>query len=154
MYYKLNLPKLELPPLWYTENIQIESKHVQGYISYYVTDFVDSYVRSLFPKNFFPPKTHLIAQVIDPRLNNCIHKDKREFAINYLIQKGGTDASTALYSDDKSFVDSYTQEEGEWYLLNTFNNHAVNNLDSTRLALSISFYEFGDAQWKFIKTLL
>jgi len=153
MYHKLNLPALELPDAWYTDKVQVESK-VGGYISYYVTDEVDAQIRSIFPKDFFPEKTHILAQLIDPRLNGVIHMDKREFAINYVLNKGGLDAHTSVYSGDKVLESTYTQQEKEWYLLNTFKNHAVHNITDTRVAISISFYEFGDAQWQFIKTLL
>ena len=153
MYHKLNLPALDLPDVWYTDKVQVESK-VGGYISYYVTDEVDAQIRSMFPKDFFPEKTHILAQLIDPRLNGVIHMDKREFAINYVLNKGGLDAHTSVYSGDKVLESTYTQHEKEWYLLNTFKNHAVHNITDTRVAISISFYEFGDAQWQFIKTLL
>jgi hypothetical protein len=153
MYHKLNLPALDLPDVWYTDKVQVESK-VGGYISYYVTDEVDAQIRSIFPKDFFPEKTHILAQLIDPRLNGVIHMDKREFAINYVLNKGGLDAHTSVYSGDKVLESTYTQQEKEWYLLNTFKNHAVHNITDTRVAISISFYEFGDAQWQFIKTLL
>jgi hypothetical protein len=152
MYHKLNLPALELPDTWYTDKVQVESK-VGGYISYYVTDEVDAQIRSIFPKDFFPEKTHILAQLIDPRLNGVIHMDKREFAINYVLNKGGLDAHTSVYSGDKVLESTYTQQEKEWYLLNTFKNHAVHDITDTRVAISISFYEFGDAQWQFIKTL-
>lgn len=153
MYHKLNLPALDLPDVWYTDKVQVESK-VGGYISYYVTDEVDAQIRSIFPKDFFPEKTHILAQLIDPRLNGVIHMDKREFAINYVLNKGGLDAHTSVYSGDKVLESTYTQHEKEWYLLNTFKNHAVHNITDTRVAISISFYEFGDAQWQFINTLL
>ena len=153
MYHKLNLPALDLPDVWYTDKVQVESK-VGGYISYYVTDEVDAQIRSIFPKDFFPEKTHILAQLIDPRLNGVIHMDKREFAINYVLNKGGLDAHTSVYSGDKVLESTYTQHEKEWYLLNTFKNHAIHNITDTRVAISISFYEFGDAQWQFIKTLL
>ena len=153
MYHKLNLPALDLPDVWYTDKVQLKAK-VGGYISYYVTDEVDAQIRSIFPKDFFPEKTHILAQLIDPRLNGVIHMDKREFAINYVLNKGGLDAHTSVYSGDKVLESTYTQHEKEWYLLNTFKNHAVHNITDTRVAISISFYEFGDAQWQFIKTLL
>ena len=99
MYKKLNLPPLDLPDVWHTDKVQIEAK-VGGYISYYVTDEVDAQIRSMFPKDFFPSDTHIIAQRIDPRLNGHIHADKREYAINYVLNKGGLDAHTSVYSGD------------------------------------------------------
>ena len=153
MYHKLNLPALDLPDVWYTDKVQVESK-VGGYISYYVTDEVDAQIRSIFPKDFFPEKTHILAQLIDPRLNGVIHMDKREFAINYVLNKGGLDAHTSVYSGDKVLESTYTQQENEWYLLNTFKNHAVHNITDTRVAISISFYEFGNKQWDFINEKL
>ena len=153
MYHKLNLPPLDLPEVWYTDKVQIESK-VGGYISYYVTDEVDTQIRSMFPKDFFPAKTHILAQLIDPRLNGHIHTDKREFAINYVLNKGGLNAHTSVYSGDKVLESTYTQQENEWYLLNTFKNHAVHDITDTRVAISISFYEFGNKQWDFINEKL
>lgn len=152
MYHKLNLPTLNLPDVWYTDKVQVEAK-VGGYISYYVTDEVDAYVRSLFPKDFFPSDTHIIAQIINSDLNGHIHADKREYAINYVLNKGGLDAHTSVYSGDNVLESTYTQQEQEWYLLNTYKKHAVHDITDTRVAISISFYEFGDAQWQFIKTL-
>ena len=153
MYHKLNLPALDLPDIWYTDKVQVKAK-VGGYISYYVTDEVDAQIRSMFPKDFFPAKTHILAQLIDPRLNGVIHMDKREFAINYVLNKGGLDAHTSVYSSDKVLESTYTQQEKEWYLLNTFKNHAVHDITDTRVAISISFYEFGDKQWDFINEKL
>jgi len=154
MFYKLDLPKLQLPEKWYTDNVQLESKKVEGYISYYVTKEVDEGIRSLFPKDFFPHDTHIIAQIIDARLNGHIHTDKRKYAINYVLNKGGLNAHTSVYSGDQVLEDTYTQQDDEWYLLNTFKHHAIQNVEDKRIALSISFYEFGDAQWQFIKTIL
>lgn len=153
IYHKLNLPSLDLPEVWYTDKVQLEAK-VGGYISYYVTDEVDAQIRSMFPKDFFPNDTHILAQLIDPRLNGVIHMDKREFAINYVLNKGGLDAHTSVYSGDKVLESTYTQQEKEWYLLNTFKNHAVHDITDTRVAISISFYEFGDKQWDFINEKL
>lgn len=148
-YSKLNLPKLDLPKIWHTNEVQLKAK-VGGYIAYYVTDEVDKQIRSLFPKNFFPEKTHIIAQFIDPQLNGLIHMDRRKFAINYIINKGGLEACTSVYSDDKILESTYAQQTSEWYLLNTYKNHSVHNITDTRVAISISFYEFGDIQWRFI----
>jgi len=150
MYKKLNLPSLDIKGNWYTDNVQLQSKNVKGYISYYVTPEFDTQIRSMFSTKFFPEKTHIIAQIIDPRLNHCIHKDKRQYAINYLVRKGGLNAHTAVYSEDHNLISTYEQQEGEWYLLNTFMNHAVEDLDSERIAVSISFYEFGEEQWKWL----
>ena len=149
MYHKLNLPSLDLPKNWYTDTVQLEAK-VGGYISYYVTDEVDQYVRSLFPEDFFPSDTHIIAQLISTDLNGYIHKDKREYAINYVLNKGGLDAHTSVYSGDNMLESTYTQQEQEWYLLNTFKHHAVHNIENTRVALSISFYEFSNKQWEWL----
>lgn len=153
MYKKLNLPPLDLPDVWHTDKVQIEAK-VGGYISYYVTDEVDRQIRSMFPKDFFPSDTHIIAQRIDPRLNGHIHADKREYAINYVLNKGGLDAHTSVYSGDNVLESTYTQQEQEWYLLNTYKKHAVHNITDTRVAISISFYEFGNKQWDFINEKL
>jgi len=153
MYKKLNLPPLDLPDVWHTDKVQIEAK-VGGYISYYVTDEVDAQIRSMFPKDFFPSDTHIIAQRIDPRLNGHIHADKREYAINYVLNKGGLDAHTSVYSGDNVLESTYTQQEQEWYLLNTYKKHAVHNITDTRVAISISFYEFGNKQWDFINEKL
>ena len=153
MYHKLNLPALNLPEVWYTDKVQVEAK-VGGYISYYVTDEVDEYVRSLFPKDFFPSDTHIIAQIINGDLNGHIHTDKREYAINYVLNKGGLDAHTSVYSSDNVQESTYTQQEQEWYLLNTYKKHAVHDIEDIRLALSISFYEFTDKQWNFINEKL
>lgn len=150
---KLDLPKLNLPLGWYTDKVQLEAK-VGGYIAYYVTEDVDRQIRSLFPEDFFPPKTHIVAQFIDSRLNNRIHKDKRMYAINYMLNKGGYNACTSVYSDDNILEHTYVQEHKEWYLLNTFTNHAVHNITDTRLAISISFYDFGEKQWEWLNEKL
>lgn len=150
MWYRLDLPKLELPEIWYTHSVQLESQKVQGYKSYYVTDQCNTIVRNMFPDNFLPAKTKIIAQLIDPRLNGCIHQDKREYAINYVVNSGGLNAHTSVYSGDQVEIGSYIQHPGEWVLLNTFKNHAVHDITDTRISLSISFYEFGDVQWNWL----
>ena len=151
-YSKLNLPRLDLPKIWHTNDVQLKAK-VGGYISYYVTDEVDKQIRSLFPQNFFPSSTFMIAQIIDSHLNGHIHKDKRKYAINYMVDKGGVDTYTALYNEDDTLADTYIQQPGEWYFLDTYKKHAVHGITSKRIALSISFFDFGDKQWDFINEI-
>jgi len=150
MWYKLNLPKITVPKKWHTESIELISKKAPGYKSYYVTEEFDRQIRSLFPEDFFPTDSKVIAQYLDTRLNNYIHKDGRMYAINYLIQSGGNNAQTRLYDDNRVELDRYKQTPGDWVLLDTFTNHSVNNIENTRISLSISFYEFGKNQWDWL----
>ena len=150
MYHKLNLPKINLPEVWHTDDILLKVK-IGGYISYHVTEEVRTQVLSLFPKEFFPNKISIVAQIIGNTLNGIIHKDARAYAINYMLIKGGSDATTSVYNDDKILEDSYVQQKNEWYLLHTYNNHAVHKVEDTRVALSISIYDLDDAQWEWLK---
>ena len=53
LYTKLNLPKLNLPEVWHTDDVELKSKQVGGYMSYWLTDEVETMVRSLLPDNYF-----------------------------------------------------------------------------------------------------
>ena len=152
MYKKLNLPSLDIQGNWHTNNIERKAK-IGGYISYWVTDDFSKHIHSLFPQNFFPSSTFMIAQTIDSHFNGFIHKDIRKYAINYMVDKGGVDTYTALYNEDDTLADTYIQQPGEWYFLDTYKKHAVHGITSKRIALSICFFDFGDKQWDFINEI-
>jgi hypothetical protein len=156
LYTKLNLPPLELPEVWHTEDIELKSENVDGYISYWLTEEVEQYVRSFLPKNYFNKNIHswLIAATFRKGTSGFIHKDARHYAINYLITSGGDNVVTEFYDDNDVMIDSYIQQPGEWYFLNTLNKHCVRGITGKRTQVSYSIYEdFTKEQWKFIESI-
>jgi len=160
IYCKLDLPKLNLPEVWHTEDIELESKQVGGYVSYWLTEEVDRYVRSFLFVCYFDkpnisgevPYAWLIAATFQGDVSGYIHKDLRKHAINYVVDTGGDDVITEFYDDDENIIASYKQEPGEWYFLNSGNyKHCVKGITGRRKQVSYSIYkDFTEEQWKFI----
>ena len=127
---KLNLPKIVLPDNFYNEDKKDwSSTKVSGYHTYSLFDNIKNKIVSVFPKDFFTDDTEIIAQVIKPGVNNFIHTDgTRLFGINYLIDRGGQNVSLGLYDDNKNLIKDHIQLPGEWIILNTQKNHALNNI--------------------------
>lgn len=161
LYTKLNLPKLNLPEVWHTDDVELKSKQVGGYMSYWLTDEVETMVRSLLPDSYFrknipgeTPYSFLIAATFQGGTSGFIHRDNRKYAINYLVETGGDNVTTEFYDDDENIVDSYKHEPGEWYFLHTHNKHCVRGITGKRTQVSYSIYEdFTREQWKFIESV-
>lgn len=159
IYCKLDLPKLNLPEVWHTDDIELKSQKVDGYVSYWLTEEVDQYVRSLLPNSYFrknipgeTPYSFLIAPTFQGGTSGFIHRDTRMYAINYLVETGGENVTTEFYDDDENLIASYKQEPGEWYFLSSGHyKHSVKGLTGKRTQVSYSIYEeFTEEQWKFI----
>jgi len=160
IYCKLDLPKLDLPEVWHTDDIELKSQKVDGYVSYWLTEEVDRYVRSLLPASYFGkpnipgeiPYAWLIAATFQGGVSGYIHKDFRKHALNYVIDPGGDDVITEFYDDDENLIASYKQDPGEWYFLNSGHyKHCVKGITGKRTQVSYSIYEeFTEEQWKFI----
>lgn len=152
LFTRLDLPKLDLPENWYDDsNGEFVSKQTDDYQSYYLTEQVKSQVENIFPNNFFKDLHVLfICATFKSGVNDFIHRDARNYAINYLVDSGG-DVTTNFYNEQRKLLDNFKQKNGEWYFLNTLNNHAVSNITGTRLQVSISFKDdLRDHHWKFI----
>lgn len=107
---------------------------------------------------------NLVSSVgIIKNLNNSLpgcyppHADKsRLITLNYYINLGGSNVKTILYRkfdyqknlEDKlstynslEKTNEYVLESNIWYCMNTRQYHSVENIETTRIILSISFYE-------------
>ena len=144
----LNLPKIVLPNDFYNEDKKgWHSTKAPGYYTYGLFDNIKNKIVSIFPKDFFTDDTNIIAQVIKPGVNNFIHTDgTRLFAMNYLIARGGQNVSLGLYDDNKNLIKDHIQLPGEWIMLNTQKNHALNNIETVRTSISIQFFKINQKQ--------
>jgi len=72
------------------------------------------------------------------------HRDiRRKMACNYLLQKGGEDATICFFDQEKVFQESYPMLERVWHILKTDEFHTVTGVTGIRVALSICFDRFG-----------
>jgi hypothetical protein len=77
-------------------------------------------------------------QIIHP--NIPIHKDiARNFAINYIVLKGGDDATTCFYDEDKNLQCGVSFDLHRWHIIRTDVFHNVCNVNSLRMSISINF---------------
>lgn len=137
---------LNFPPLDLTNNLASEKIMYNpgaGYVSYEINrkDVIDQ-VLTILPKEiseFVIPESDILFQTIGPQLNNYIHKDKRVFAINYLIDSGGKNVETLFFNDDKELIETNIMKECSWALLHTNTFHCVTNITKLRKAVTISF---------------
>lgn len=154
MIQRLNLPKINLPEIWYVKEQPGFFSKKPGYYSYHVTEETRELVQSLFPKDFFTEKSQIMAQIMTSGVEGVIHKDvSRIYAINYMINSGGENAYLGLYDENKNLIDTYKQMPGEWCLLNTQKYHAIKEVTSERVALTIQFFKIKEEQLKWLGSL-
>lgn len=151
MIKRLNLPKINLPEIWYVKEQPGFFSKKPGYYSYHVTEETRELVQSLFPKDFFTEKSQIMAQIMTSGVEGVIHKDvSRIYAINYMINAGGENAYLGLYDENKNLIDTYKQIPGEWCLLDTQKYHAIKEVTSERAALTIQFFKITEEQLQYI----
>jgi len=151
MIKKLKLPKINLSATWYLKGRPGFFSKKPGYYSYHVTEQTRELVHSLFPKDFFTEKCQITAQMMTSGVEGVVHKDvSRVYAINYMLDTGGDDAYLGLYNEDKELVDTYKQAPGEWCLLDTQKYHAIKDVVSERIALTIQFFKITQEQLEWI----
>jgi hypothetical protein len=99
-----------------------------------------SYAATLELKKFIEPffKNYIIkVQVMQNTLH--IHQDiGRKIAYNYLINGGGLNVETCFYNNKLKVIQQIKIEERRWHRLNVSVFHNVINLESPRIALTVS----------------
>jgi hypothetical protein len=87
------------------------------------------------------------------------HADRvRIFALNFYVQEGGKNVSTVMYNthgdyqvglgtgsvfkyEELTVVTSYQLEVEKWYALSVRQAHSIENIESTRLIFTLSFFD-------------
>jgi hypothetical protein len=93
----------------------------------------------------------VMAQKIEHGFNGDIHKDtSRLLSLNYMIDKGGNDAHLELYDENKTLQSTYCQQVGTWCVLETQKFHAVRNVETPRLSITVQFFEIEQEQLDWI----
>ena len=149
----LKLKPLELPEKWYDEQRPgFCSKNKFRYSSYHLTDEVSELVQNIFPTGFFDKgRVGVMAQKIEHGFNGDIHKDtSRLLSLNYMIDKGVNDAHLELYDENKTLQSTYCQQVGTWCVLETQKFHAVRNVETPRLSITVQFFEIEQEQLDWI----
>ena len=156
MIRTLKLPKIKLPDDFYhLEYPGLISVKNPGYSSYHVKKEIKNKVKALFPNGFFNKHVKIMAQIMDKELDEVVHKDgSRLYAINYMLHTGGKDAHLGLYNEDKELIDTYKQQPGEWCLLDTQKYHAIREVISKRISLTIQFFKINEEQLEWINARL
>ena len=156
MIRTLKLPKINLPDDFYhVEYPGFRSTKKSGYYSYHVKKKIKEKVKALFPANFFNDDVKIMAQIMDSGVDGVVHKDvSRVYAINYMLNTGGKDAHLGLYNEDKELIDTYKQVPGEWCLLDTQKYHAIREVISKRISLTIQFFRINKEQQEWINAQL
>lgn len=139
MIHFLNKPKLDividtdLLELFYTG-------HNPGYVSYKLNDELLNKVLSSFKPEMQEYIEGIFVQTITSSFTNYIHRDPRQYAINYLIDLGGDNVETCFYQQDKTtLIEKYILPLHTWHILKVYNYHCVNNIETKRKAITISF---------------
>jgi hypothetical protein len=116
------------------------SSVLPGYLAYDINPESENYkkIKDMFPEDIFKEIYKVTLQVIEPSWNGYIHKDPRDYAINYLLDTGESDVTTSLYDDDKNLISCSCIPLYKWHLLHTHIYHAVDNIKIKRAGISLS----------------
>ena len=109
-----------------------------GYVSYKLPESILNQVYEVFKIELQDYIEGAFIQVIDPLFNNNIHRDPRIYAINYILDQGGTNVETCFY-DKSSNEEKYVFPLHQWHLIRTDGLHCVKNVVTERKSISISF---------------
>lgn len=112
-----------------------------GFNAYQVKDRkILSEIKRVFEPLLSAPgrRTHVWVQNIDNRFNNYIHYDPRDYAISCILSAGGENVVTSMHNLDKSVKYSTVLETNKWHIIKTSELHSVNNIESLRVAITIS----------------
>jgi hypothetical protein len=80
-------------------------------------------------------------QQIDKRFNGYVHVDPRTYTLSYLLDAGGSQVTTCLHNADHTVRQSICLEPERWHIIKTDELHSVNDIEGTRVSLSISVGE-------------
>lgn len=149
----LDLPKLELPDNFYDKSEVTYHTKREGYTAHQILDKnLLSTIQQMFNYGDEYGTFHTNVQIINPNFNNYIHWDPRAYAINYVIQPGGDNVTTSFYDQSENLVESTVLPLFQWHMLDVQQLHAVSNIDSERVAITLSFRKLSDKMREWIET--
>jgi len=138
----LNFPSVSVNGQELRQNlIQVSYQSVQdGFTAYKIKEdyYLVKEILSFIPTEFHGYIKVIAVQTIDSRWNDYIHKDPRDYAINFVLQQGGPNVTTSFYDDDKNLIRAEVIPKWQWHYFNTQVYHAVNNITDTRIGITIS----------------
>ena len=116
---------------------QFQSGMATGYIGQFRSVEIDEPLRDWL-KTIFNFKFNVQYQIIQDDV--LLHKDKRQYAFNYLLSTGGDNVKTSIYDDDKNLIESVTIQPKTWHSIETHYYHDVQNIENgkVRVALSVT----------------
>lgn len=131
----LDLPKV---PQYLIEPIQdIINKPSNADYTFYKTKptskNLDDYLHTLFTFSFYSEY-----QVIYKGLPIHIDRGNRLIAYNYLLDPGGDNVFTHIYSSDRKILQSEKLVPFKWHRINTGKPHSVDTLQGIRVGISIT----------------
>ena len=90
-------------------------------------------------QDIFEMKCYTQYQII--RAGIPIHKDiGRTVAFNYILQTGGNNAHTCIYTENKKIMEKI--EPVKWHRLKTDVYHNVTGLTTDRVAISVDIFDY------------
>ena len=117
-----------------------------------------AYTDQLYKSYFDEPVQPVIVKLVnvDPSVDSFYlpHVDKRRFiSLNYYTELGGDNVTTSFYNeigpydlsgdsctyDDVTPYSNEIYEKDTWYCLDVNRYHSVENINTTRIALALSF---------------
>jgi hypothetical protein len=138
----LSLPTIVLPEILYQPCDQYFKSQVPGYVSYKISDeYLNTQLNEIF-KYILCDIEGFFIQEITKDFCNHIHRDPRQYAINYIIDAGGDNVITSIYNSDLSVLDSKCVPINNWHYFQANNLHDVQNITSKRVSLTVSIKKF------------
>lgn len=108
--------------------------HTPEYPNYQVfetNDKIKTFIKEYFPN--LTPRIHCIKNFLP------VHKDLyRSIAFNYILEQGGKNVKTLFFNDDKHLIDQIIIEKNRWHKIHTKIYHAVSNLKTIRISITVS----------------
>lgn len=141
---------------WWSDHLKSERNMVKtvSLISPVLTSMLRAQYGSLFKNHILNPFV-LISENTNPSSPGYLapHTDQRSMiAINYCLHRGGDNAMFSVYNEreenyevrtvvkdwtDLTILQQYQVKTGDWYSLDTKRFHSVENIETTRIILSM-----------------
>jgi hypothetical protein len=149
----LDLPKLELSDDFYDKSDITYHTKRKGYTAHQILDKqLLNTIQTLFNYGTEYGTFHTNVQVINPDFNDYIHWDPRAYAINYVIKLGGDNVTTSFFNKDETLVESTVLPIHQWHILDVQQLHSVSNIETDRIAITLSFRKLNDKMREWIET--
>lgn len=149
----LDLPKLDLPRIFYKPDNHVYHTKRPGYTAHEIIDqTVLKQIQEMFHYGPEFGRFHTNVQIINPNFNSYIHWDPREYAINYILNLGGSNVITTFYDAEENPVESAVLPLETWHILNVQQLHAVHNIESERIAITLSFRKLSETMRDWLTT--